>query len=391
MDETRIHNAVSADQYAIKTIVQSAMCEHNLMDLFDGTMSIDDFVSFVYFEYQASQFIQSEKPRAINWHVTRFKTKADMECEKKDDDTPETVRFSYAWLTNYEERAITRTLYRYIEKMLQNRNLPKCNKPETQCFTALRDIQSYSGAEFERRFEGVPMPETFFYQLICESFLKVSGLGIYERLAQARTSTDRIKKFYQDFDRLIENFMYMDYEECDSDEQRKTYIAKAINLVKLGDRRKLNLIYDFAVVLNDLNPTYFENHGQEYIYGNGVIPPIFYDDNPNGHVYPAPYMVFDKYATMFATADIETCRVEANRYYAIKLLGAIIMNHLMTNNLEIPYSDEKFCWFIHTQYDVFGIYQQKIEYRRDRVLTLSVAKKIHSVAEYMLKQSNYDP
>lgn len=396
----------------------------NCKAIFGGVTSMTDFAKFVYFEYCAIRYINSEEHHSVHYYLSKqnkqYYEAYQAEERNKDEDSDDViVPYSYAWLYSKDYASFARSVLRYIESMTEKRQIPKNESDDGfDSSKALRDLMNYKGHTSKERLAGTPIGTTYFYQALCECAFKINGTHKYEWLAQKRTSTKSIEKFYADVDRFINNFMMATYSAGFTDDERRDYIAKAINLVKFADRRKLDLIFDSAICMDENYPDYFacaeddnsSNQGKTR-YRFSDLPPIFFDSVPaipwevnlfdtesikmfselyipfNGSggtiSLASPYMRLDSYVKCFLCAGENAAQIEEVRYYMVKLLAESVKNAIITGKVCIEYSEKNFSAFINYHYNVFGIYKRKHEGRFNRILTKKQAYFIHEISSRM--------
>ena len=412
-------------EYELNSIVQytyKLAGYRNCKAIFNGVMSMTDFAKFVYFEYCAIKYINNEEQHSVNHYLSKqhkqYNKEYTAEIKAKDDNDNDFLIYSYSWLYSKEYRSFARSVSRYIESMIENRHVANSDQfSSQQAGMALRDLIEYDGSTRAKQLDGTPIGRTYFYQALCECALKIKGVKKYEWLSLKRTSTNSIAEFYADVDRFIRNFMLSSYSKNFADEERRDYISKAINLVKFADRRKLDLIYDFAKYTEEYQPDYFTDRMDGEIdettpsnsrFRFGDLPPIFFDSVTlipweidlfdlesiemfseiykwfmlsNGTISLAsPYMCFDRYIRCFFLEDEELCKIEEIRYYLIKLLAESLKNKLLLGEVEIEYSEKNFASFIHNYYNVFDIYREKQKMRDSVKLTQNQADFVHEIA-----------
>ena len=384
-------------------------------DIFDGVVSISDFARFVYFEYCAIRYINSEEQHSVHSYLSQqhkqsFDAYQAEERNKAEGSKDVIIPYSYEWLYSKDYTSFSRSVLRYIEEMIETRQIPKCESAAK----ALQDLMNYEGNTREKRLAGTPIGQTFFYQALCECICKVKGTNKYEWLAQKRTSTNAIATFYADIDRFINNFMLAEYSTRFTDKERREYISKAINLVKFADRRKLDLIYDFATHMEEMCPDYFahtekDNSSNPNItrYRFSDLPPVFFDTitvlpweadlfvteciasilGQDQKIYQsvsfslaAPYMCYDRYLEFFLRESTTSCKIEASRYYMIKLLAERVKKALWEGKLNIEYSEKNFAAFIKSYYNVFELYKRKQDDRSRNPLNKKQANLIREIS-----------
>lgn len=412
-------------EYELSSIVQytyKLAGYQNCKAIFNGVTSMTDFTKFVYFEYCATRYINREEQHSVNYFLSKQHKQYIEAYEKErrnwDEHIEDASKFSYSWLYSKEYRSFARSVSRYIDSMIKNRHIAKTDQfSSQQAGMALQDLIDYDGSTRAKQLEGTPIGRTYFYQALCECAFKIKGVKKYEWLSLKRTSTNSIAEFYADVDRFIKNFMLSNYSRNFTDEERSDYISKAINLVKFADRRKLDLIYDFAKYTEEYQPNYFSDRRNREIdeatpsssrFRFGDLPPIFFDTVTiipweidlfdlesikmfseiykwftlsNGTISLAsPYMCFDRYIRCFLLEDEEQCKIEETRYYLIKLLAESLENKLLLGEVEIDYSEKNFASFIHNYYNVFDIYREKQKLRENVKLTPKQANFVHEIA-----------
>ena len=52
---------------------------------------------------------------------------------------------------------------------------------------------------------------------------------------------------------------------------------------------------------------------------------------------------------------------------------------ILSDRIEIKYSDRNFAWFIHNHYNVYGIYEKQANQDMDKVLTDKVVRNIRKI------------
>lgn len=412
-------------EYELNSIIQytySLAGYKNCKAIFNGVMSMTDFAKFVYFEYCAIRYINCEEQHSVNYFLSKQHKQYIEAYEKERRNWGEHIEdasmFSYSWLYSKDYHSFARSVSRYINSMTEKRHIAKTDTvSDHQSSKALRDLIDYDGSARAKQLEGTPIGRTYFYQALSECALKIKGVKKYKWLSLKRTSTNSIAEFYTDVDRFIRNFMLSSYSRNFTDEERRDYISKAINLVKFADRRKLDLIYDFAKYTEEYKPDYFSDQGNSGIdeatpsnsrFRFGDLPPIFFDSVTlipweidlfdlesiemfseiykwftlsNGTISLAsPYMCFDRYIRCFLLEDEELCKIEETRYYLIKLLAESIKNKLLQGEVDIEYSEKNFASFIHNYYNVFDKFRDQHEKRANTKLTQKQVYFIHEIA-----------
>lgn len=393
----------------------------NCKAIFGGVTSITDFAKFVYFECCAIRYINSEEHHSVHYYLSKqneqyYEAYRAEERNKDEDSDDVIIPYSYTWLYSKDYASFARSVLRYIESMTEKRQIPK-NKSDNgfESSKALRDLMNYKGHTSKERLAGTPIGTTYFYQALCECAFKINGTHKYEWLAQKRTSTKSIEKFYADVDRFINNFMMVTYSAGFTDNERRDYIAKAINLVKFADRRKLDLIFDFAICMDENCPDYFARTEKDNLPNQGKsryrfndLPPILFDSvpaiswelepfdaesinmflelyknfNQSGGMIPlaSPYMRFDSYVKCFLCASEDYAKIEEVRYYLIKLLAESVKNALLAGKVNLEYSEKNFSTFINHHYNVFEVYKRKHEKRSNCSLTKKQANLIRDIS-----------
>ena len=108
----------------------------------------------------------------------------------------------------------------------------------------------------------------------------------------------------------------------------------------------------------------------------------------NGTVSLAsPCICFDSYTRHFICGSEEECKIEAIRYYMIKLLAESVKNKLLQGEVDIEYSEKSFASFIHYHYNIFDIYRKKLEKRSAVKLTQNQASLIHEISYRLYPES----
>lgn len=396
----------------------------NCKAIFGGVTSITDFAKFVYFEYCAIRYINSEEHHSVHYYLAKqnkqyYEAYRAEERNKNEDSDDVIIPYSYTWLYSKDYDSFSRSVLRYIEYMTEKRQIPQNESDKGfEASKALRELIDYEGHTYQERLAGTPIGTTYFYQALCECVFKINGTQKYKWLAQGRTSTETIEEFYSDVDRFIKNFMLVTYSSGFTDTERRDYIAKAINLVKFADRRKLDLIFDFAICMEENCPDYFSytevnkksDQGKSR-YRFSDLPPIFYDSVPaisweldvfdtqsiemfselyeifkgsDGTVSLAsPYMRFDSYVKCFLCASEDYAQIEEVRYYMIKLLGESVKNALLAGKVNVEYSEKNFSAFINNHYNVFEEYKGKHKKRASYSLTKRQANLMRKISSYL--------
>ena len=421
---------------ALRTIAQYTydVFGHNTCKIiFDGSMSIADFAEFVYFEYCALRFINTEKTKPVDQFLSELQdvhlrdyTKEIKAMPRNDDENEGNNQiqdnipidiFSFSWLHSKNYRSFSRSVTRYVDSMLKAREVPIPNP--TKNFSgnnALYAIKEYNNSSPKNHRTGIPIGRTFFYQALCECAFKVKGIKKYEQLANVQTNTDDINVFYSNFDHFVKNFMLSDYSTDFSENDQNIYIAKAINLVKLADRRKFDLIYVFAQAIDKIIPDYWDkttpkdiNNPSIYRFSN--LPPLFFDtvtkwlpdhNSPDPDLesifytlsnsifckadtisFASPVMCFDKYMANFISGSNTIRKNEEYRYYIIKLAAEVIKNMLSQENIQLEYSERNFAFFIHNHYNIFDKYRAMQKERSEMILSKKVAHQIREISRQL--------
>lgn len=397
---------VKAELLNICHAVIELVGEEYIDDVFCGVMSLHDFACFVYFEYCAGYFLNQEKLQSMRQHQIKLaaETPSDYESSQIAHLSDKDKDYCFAFDT---EDGLTRHLSRTLKEMMKDRDVPNYSGPEYSPVIALSKLKEFSSTG-GGRLHSTPIGRGYFYQALTETVVKNEKGQAYKWMSLSRSKRSRYVEYYTTLFRFIRSFMTKNYPSAVSDDDTERYIAKAINLCKLEDRYKLGLILNFASELENRSIKYFgKNTFSEIPYRFNILPPIFFcsiapwDSSVNcpnktlidifrhfgsliGHVYrsfvcPSPVLHYERYMDFFLTAEENDRNIEEYRYYTIIILAEFIKSLILSDEIEIQYSNQTFAWFIHNHYNIYEIYEKQAGEDMDKVLTSSVVRNIRQI------------
>lgn len=378
-------------------------------DVFCGCMTHSDFARYVYFEYCAGQFIKQDSFKTVRQHVD--------DLMASDQDRNGACGFLYGAYQKCPD-SLRRQICRHIKKMIENRAIYLPMVADASDWEALIKLLTYGTGRIEDRMDGVPIGKSYIYQALTSVFALDGVRDLYGFLSNKRTSAKAMRDYFDGqigFFREVLLDEDLDYsnENCVED-----YIARAINLVKFEDRRKLNALYSMA---NRLANHKFEGveDSWEAIHGKcftGPIPPVFSDcvvlfpyEVKNGQGFypeyhlqsicnfirslfpgisrpphcPGQVLQYEKYLDYFVKSSALDCHYEEIRFYIIQMLAQYYLYAIKKNCIEVSYSNEQFAYFIEHYYNIFNAYQLSIDLREKHPLTKQMASIIRKTAAEM--------
>lgn len=397
---------VKVELLSICNAVIELVGEEHIDGVFGGVMSLHDFACFVYFEHCAGYFLNQEKHQSVSQHRINFAAEAPADYEDSRIAHLSNEEKDYLFTFDTEDR-LNRHLSRTLKEMLKNRDVPYYDDPEYSPVIALSKLNEFSNTG-GGRLHSTPIGRGYFYQALTETVVENEKGQTYEWMSLSRSKRNRYVEYYTTLFRFIRSFMIEEYSASGSDDDVDRYIAKAINLCKLEDRYKLGLILRFASTLELRGIKYFSKNTFPVVpYRFNILPPIFFcsiapwDSNvkcPNktlvdifrhfgsliGHVYrsficPSPVLHYDRYMDYFLTAKEKDRNIEEYRYYTIIILAEFIKGLILSDKIQIQYSNQKFAWFIHNHYNIYEIYERQASEDLDMILTPSVVRSIRQI------------
>lgn len=397
---------VTGELLSISNAVIELVGEEYIDDVFGGVMSLHDFACFVYFEYCAGYFLNQEKHQSVSQHRINFAAEAPTDYEDSKIAHLSHEEKDYLFSFDTEDR-LNRHLSRTLKEMLKNRDVPNYNDPEYSPVIALSKLKDFSNTGGGRLYS-TPIGRGYFYQALTETVVKNEKRQTYEWMSLSRSKRNRYVEYYATLFRFIRSFMIEEYSASGSNDDVERYIAKVINLCKLEDRYKLGLILRFASTLEQRGIKYFgKNTFPSMPYRFNILPPIFFcsiapwDSNvkcPNktlvdifrhfgrliGHIHrsficPSPVLHYDRYMDFFLTSEEKDRNIEEYRYYTIIILAEFIKSLILSDEIKIQYSNQKFAWFIYNHYNVYELYESRTSGDLDKILTPSVVRNIRKI------------
>lgn len=397
---------VELELWSICNAVVELVGEKYIDNVFGGVMSLHDFACYVYFGYCAGCFLNQERHQSISQHRIAFA--AGLPSDYKDPQIAHLNKEDKDYLFSFGAHdELSRHLSRTLKEMLKNRDVPSYNDPEYSPVTAISELKEFANVG-GGRLHSTPIGYGYFYQVLTETAIENEKGQAFKWMSLSRSSRTRFIEYYKTLFRFIRLFLMETYEETNTDSNVGQYIAKAINLCKLEDRNKLGLILNFASTLEKKGIKYFsKNAFSKLPYRFNILPPIFFCsiapwDNdvqcPNptlvdifrhfgrqvGHIYrsfvcPSPVLHYNRYMDFFLTANETERSIEEYRYYTIIILAEFIKMLILSDRIEIKYSDRNFAWFIHNHYNVYGIYEKQLDQDMDKVLSDEVIRNIRKI------------
>lgn len=397
---------VKVELLSICNAVIELVGEEYIDDVFCGIMSLHDFACFVYFEHCAGVFLNQEKHQSVGQHRIKFAAETPDDYDGSNITHLSNEEKNYLFEFDTEDR-LNRHISRTLKEMLKNRSVPSYTDPEYSPVIAISKLKEFSNTG-GGRLQPTPIGRGFFYQILTETVVENEKGQTYKWMSESRSNPSRYIKYYTTLFRFIRSFMIEQYPAAGSDDDTERYIAKAINLCKLEDRYKLGLILRFASELENRSIKYFgKNTFSEIPYRFNILPPIFFcsiapwDSSVNcpnktlidifrhfgsqiGHIYrsfvcPSPVLHYDRYIDFFLTAEDKDRNIEEYRYYTIIILAEFIKTLILSDQIQVQYSNKKFAWFINNHYNIFEIYEGQAKEDWDNILTSSVVRNIRQI------------
>ena len=90
--------------------------------------------------------------------------------------------------------------------------------------------------------------------------------------------------------------------------------------------------------------------------------------------------MFGPYSKFFLSAQWTEPLIEEYRYYIIIYLATIIDLNI-ERLVDIQYSHDKFIWFIYNKYNIFKIYEDKVNMDIGKVITAPVVNNLRKIAK----------
>lgn len=410
-EEVAMEHSVQSDLVKIIEYTIEVLGDEYVDDVFGGVMSLMDFSYFVYFEYCSRVFINTETKKSVNRHCKEFldnHSKSYLlreECDEdeKSDELP--------WHSRKNDESYHKSVLRYIAKMLSNRTILEVDQNNV-CARALTELLTFDGTNRPAVRTGMPIGKGYFFQALTESVFLQSKGKVYNWLSNKKTRTEDIAKFYEKNYGFLSEYMMGEYKADLGQDEIDTYIAQAINLVKLEDRRKLGTILDYAIALEQRKPMYFEDgNTNDLQYRFCDIPPLFFCaiapwerkvKCPNkvlidifrwfgweiGHIYQSciyasPVLCYRKYINFFINADENLRNIEEYRYYTIIVMAEFVKRKINDGEIRLEYSAPKFARFFHSHYNIFKFYNNRMKSPSD-LITKRVAGKIRTITARMV-------
>ena len=190
--------------------------------------------------------------------------------------------------------------------------------------------------------------------------------------------------------------------------KKETYISRAIALVELERSYRFLVSLDFALALgkssdyfnlppnwrrfwlSNLPPHFFfqippRDYSTPAFYYNHPIARMFRlfsqgFDIHTGRKYQVPVQMFGPYSKFFLSAQWTEPLIEEYRYYIIIYLATIIDLNI-ERLVDIQYSHDKFIWFIYNKYNIFKIYEDKVNMDIGKVITAPVVNNLRKIAK----------
>ena len=262
--------------------------------------------------------------------------------------------------------------------------------------------------------------EKFYLELLC--FLKMWMLddhSIEELLSNKTMEEIRMQLKPEDLkeDKTgvkegVQEACMREYDKAiaECEDRKETYIARAINLEIFERRCRFLLILDFALALGEKND-YFTLSCNKQRYQLSNLPPHFFiqvapnnlavncpshrikrifgqlsacfDNNPN-KAFAVPTLMFDRYTRFFLDSVSDKERAtEEYRYYSIVYLTCIILFGI-GEEIRLSYDHNKFIWFIENKYNIFKLYEGKVNRNVSNVITAPIANNLRKIVKEMV-------